>query len=105
MSGDGLRGRWPLAGDDALRDALIAAYAAPGRHYHDVLHLTEVLDRLDALQAAGARFDDQAVRLAAWFHDGVYDGTLDAEERSARWAESALAGVVPPPWRPRWPDW
>jgi predicted metal-dependent HD superfamily phosphohydrolase len=33
------------------------------------------------------------VRLAAWFHDGVYDGQPWAEDRSARWAERALPGA------------
>jgi predicted metal-dependent HD superfamily phosphohydrolase len=41
--------RWPLAEQDDLRDALVAAYADPSRGYHDTLHLTEVLDRLDEL--------------------------------------------------------
>ena len=35
--------------------------------------------------------------LAAWFHDAVYDGERDAEERSAAWAEDALAPLVPAP--------
>jgi len=84
--------RWPLADLD-LRDALLAEYADPGRGYHDTLHLTEVLDRLDELGAAGMGFDATVTALAAWFHDAVYDGERDAEERSAVWAEEALAGT------------
>ncbi|GCD90818.1 hypothetical protein [Nocardioides sp. LS1] len=58
-------------------------------------HLAEVCTRLDELEAGGESFDRLAVLLAAWFHDAVYDGQPGAEERSARWAESALpeAGV------------
>jgi predicted metal-dependent HD superfamily phosphohydrolase len=86
-----LAARWPLAGATRLRDELLAAWDRPG--YHDLLHLTEVLDRLDRLAAAGARFDDTTTRLAAWFHDAVYDGAADDEERSARWAEQALSAA------------
>ena len=88
--------RWPLDGQDALRDALLAAYGDAGRGYHDLRHLAEVLDRLDELATHGERFRALPVRLAAWFHDAVYDGRPGDEERSARWAEVALAGVVEP---------
>jgi predicted metal-dependent HD superfamily phosphohydrolase len=86
-----LADRWPLEEYDALRDELIVAYADPGRGYHDTRHLTEVLDRLDELTDAGATFARTQVALAAWFHDAVYDGLPDAEERSAAWAEAALS--------------
>ncbi|HQR27592.1 MAG TPA: hypothetical protein PLP61_11180 [Nocardioides sp.] len=90
-----LRGRWPLPGAATVRDALLEAWAAPSRAYHDLRHLTEVLDRLDELAGGGEDFPDVPVRLAAWFHDAVYDGRPGAEERSARWAEEALAGLLP----------
>lgn len=92
-----LSDRWPLPGALRARDALLAAYADPARGYHDLRHLGEVLDRLDEVAAHGACFDATTVGLAAWFHDGVYDGDRDAEERSAQWAEQALAGVLPDP--------
>jgi predicted metal-dependent HD superfamily phosphohydrolase len=90
-----LADRWPLEGSDTVRDELMAAYADPSRGYHDSRHLTEVLDRLDELANAGAGFDRLAVALAAWFHDAVYDGRPEAEERSAAWAETALAALEP----------
>jgi predicted metal-dependent HD superfamily phosphohydrolase len=80
--------RWPLDDRTDLRDELLAAWDRDG--YHDRLHLTEVLDRLDLLAQAGAPFDRTAVVLAAWFHDAVYAGADDDEERSAQWAERAL---------------
>lgn len=83
-----LADRWPLDDHHDLRDELLAAWDRPG--YHDLLHLTEVLDRLDRLAAEGAPFDRTAVALAAWFHDAVYEGSDDDEEQSARWAERAL---------------
>ncbi len=85
---------WPLPDGSTLRDELLAAYADPARGYHDTRHLGEVLQRLDELAGNGARFEELPVALAAWFHDGVYDGERDAEERSAVWAESALPGLV-----------
>jgi predicted metal-dependent HD superfamily phosphohydrolase len=86
-----LDGRWPLPDHLAHRDALLSAYGDPARGYHDLVHLTEVLDRLDELAGAGTPGDSVAVRLAAWFHDGVYDGLRGDEDRSALWAEEALA--------------
>lgn len=86
---------WPLPQAASLRDELVAAYAEPGRHYHDQRHLTELLARLDELAAAGTAYDDVPVRLAGWFHDAVYDCERDAEERSAVRAEHALAGLCP----------
>ncbi len=90
---------WPLAEHDDpaaedLRAALVAAYDASDRDYHDLRHLAEVLGRLDELAEHGVAFDTLSVRLAAWFHDSVYDGERDAEERSATWAEVALPGLV-----------
>lgn len=85
---------WPLADATDLRDELLTAYADPARGYHDVRHLAEVLTRLDELDGVGATFDRVPVLLAAWFHDSVYDGERDAEERSAVWAERALPGLV-----------
>ena len=89
-----LADRWPLDDHVELRDELLAVWDRDG--YHDRLHLTEVLDRLDALAAAGARFDDTTTRLAAWFHDAVYDGVPGQdEEESARLAEVSLRGLIP----------
>ena len=90
-----LSDRWPLPDSPDVRDAVVAAYADPSRGYHDTRHLGEVLDRLDELAGNGATYDETPVLLAAWFHDAVYDGERDAEERSAAWAEHALVEVAP----------
>ncbi|GAB2744271.1 HD domain-containing protein [Nocardioides pakistanensis] len=97
-----LENQWPgiLAAHGPLRDELVAAYAEDGRGYHDVRHLTEVLAHLDMLlaQPAAAGVDPTALRLAAWFHDAVYDGHRDDEERSAVLAEERLGATgVPDP--------
>ncbi len=90
-----LADRWPLPDAADLRDRLLEAYADPARGYHDLRHLGEVLGRLEELAGAGTAFDRLPVVLAAWFHDAVYAGAPDDEERSARWAEEALPGPVP----------
>ena len=80
---------WPAELPAALRETLEAAYADPGRGYHDRQHLFEVLTHVDELMSP----DDLArepVLLAAWFHDAVYDGRGDDEERSAQLALSSL---------------
>ncbi|MFA1544878.1 HD domain-containing protein [Actinomadura chokoriensis] len=65
-------------------------YGEPHRRYHTRAHLTAVLDLVDEL--AGHAADPDAVRLAAWFHDAVYDPErADNEERSACLAARMLA--------------
>ena len=86
-----LRRFWPERLPDSLRAELEAAYDDPGRGYHDRLHLAEVLGHVDDL-IAGDDPRREAVLLAAWFHDAVYDGRDDDEERSARLAEQELTG-------------
>ncbi|MFN8193251.1 MAG: hypothetical protein U0R80_03115 [Nocardioidaceae bacterium] len=91
---DSLVSRWPLTVGLPVRDELLASYGDAARGYHDLLHLTEVLDRLDELAASGCAFARVPVLLAAWFHDGVYDGLPGDEDRSAAWAERTLPGLV-----------
>jgi predicted metal-dependent HD superfamily phosphohydrolase len=91
---DDLRARWPLPGAVDLRERLLAAYDAPRRGYHDLTHLAEVLGHVDLL--ADEADDLEAVVLAAWFHDAVYDGGADDEERSAAWARDELPGAGVP---------
>ncbi|MFI6517429.1 HD domain-containing protein [Spirillospora sp. NPDC050679] len=85
--------RWvALAGPHARRigTELDARYGEGHRRYHTRAHLTAVLDLVDEL--ADHADDPDAVRLAAWFHDAVYDPQrADNEERSARLARRMLA--------------
>jgi predicted metal-dependent HD superfamily phosphohydrolase len=68
---------------------LIARWSQPHRRYHTVQHLTAVLDVVD--RYANLAADPDAVRLAVWFHDAVYDPAApDNEERSAQVAEATL---------------
>jgi len=74
---------------------LLDAWSEPHRTYHSLTHLRDVLCRVDELVADAD--DPDAVRLAAWFHDAVYRGLPDDEERSAQRAEHDLSalGVAP----------
>ena len=87
-----------LAGDSPTSrtewSALIAAWSEPHRRYHDLAHLAAVLGLVGEFAAAAA--DPAAVRLAAWYHDAVYDPTRpDNEAVSAQRARAGLRGLVP----------
>ncbi len=68
----------PLAGrvglSDGVFDRLAAAYGEPHRRYHTLTHIVEMLDCLD--QSRHLAVDEDAVALAVWFHDAVYDSTV-----------------------------
>src|SRR5882757_9391535 len=70
------------------QDALIAAYTAPGRHYHNLAHIRDCLVKLahvDGLSDAERDILSEAI----WWHDLVYDPTRsDNEELSAQLAEA-----------------
>ncbi len=74
--------------------ALLAAWAEPHRRYHSVAHLRDVLDSVELL--ADYAEDADAVRLAAWYHDSVYNGRPDDEELSAQRAEQDLSRLDVP---------
>lgn len=81
--------QWPDTVPATVAADLLRRYGQPQRHYHDLRHLGEVLAAVDQLAAHAA--DGRAVRLAAWFHDAVYDpGAPDNERRSAALARGAL---------------
>jgi predicted metal-dependent HD superfamily phosphohydrolase len=69
--------------------ALVRAYSEPGRYYHTLDHVRQVLATLDTF--GGQAADPAALQLAAWFHDVVYDSRAgDNEERSAQFAAETL---------------
>jgi predicted metal-dependent HD superfamily phosphohydrolase len=100
---DDLLAQWikalPPAPDPAAGAAITATGAElldrwqePHRHYHTVDHLAAVLSIVDAY--AGEAQDPQSVRLAAWFHDAVYNPRGgNNEELSARLAERTLPAL------------
>lgn len=69
--------------------SLIEAYNESQRHYHTLSHVEAMLAGLDDASAKRSEaskgedgVDRQAVQLAIWFHDCVYD-----PERGAPWNE------------------
>jgi len=70
---------------------VLACWAQPHRRYHGLSHLRAVLDSVDELAAYADDLD--AVLLGAWYHDAVYNGRADDEERSAQLAEADLAAL------------
>ncbi len=89
--------RLHAAGDpQPLADAVLTAWAEPGRRYHGLDHLLDCLAELDGAPADGA--DRDRVEAALWFHDAIYDPRAgDNEARSADWAGRALAELGIPP--------
>jgi predicted metal-dependent HD superfamily phosphohydrolase len=68
-----------------LAEQLLARYEEAHRAYHTVDHLAQVLRDLARIDA------DPRLRLAAWFHDAVYEpGSPDNETASATLARAEL---------------
>jgi predicted metal-dependent HD superfamily phosphohydrolase len=69
------------------REELVAAYTAPGRHYHNLAHIEDCLGALARVENLSA-LDREILSAAIWWHDVVYDATrADNEELSAQLAE------------------
>jgi predicted metal-dependent HD superfamily phosphohydrolase len=79
----------------SLLSQLVNAWSAPHRHYHSLRHLQECLQLLERWgRDEAARHE---VGIALWFHDAVYDPRReDNEDRSARWAVTALKDLGVP---------
>ena len=75
-----------LPGESAMAETiygrLIEFYGEPHRHYHTLNHIRHCLRELD--RAATLITDPDAVEMALWFHDAIYQpGAKDNERRSA----------------------
>jgi predicted metal-dependent HD superfamily phosphohydrolase len=98
--GKAARGAGATAGDADLEAAgacLLSRWSEPQRQYHDVTHLSAVLEVVDRFSSLAPHPD--RVRLAAWLHDAVYDPRApgDANERdSAELAEGLLTELGAP---------
>ncbi len=67
-------------------------YSQPHREYHNLMHIEDVLLRIEELEPPVEH--ELALALAAWFHDAVYQpGQDDNEDRSAYVAYDALEQI------------
>ncbi|WKA30183.1 HD domain-containing protein [Bradyrhizobium roseum] len=76
------------------REQLIAAYSAPGRHYHNLAHIEDCLAALARIENLSPREREILVE-AIWWHDVVYDATrADNEELSAQLSEQHVRADI-----------
>ncbi|XXT24898.1 hypothetical protein WME94_25525 [Sorangium sp. So ce429] len=81
---------------EPLWGAVRAAYGEPGRAYHDLAHVREVLCRVGEVGRDVGWRRPREVFLAALFHDAVYvPGRHDNEARSAELARQAVSHWLP----------
>jgi len=68
-----------------LLEELVLRYSEPHRRYHALPHVVSVLQTLDDLLEREPQEVVTSLRLAAWYHDIIYDTKArDNEEQSAR---------------------
>ena len=86
-------------GHDGIRavfDDLYARYTGADRRYHDIHHIDDCLRLFDTAAALASQPD--AIELAIWFHDAIYDShKSDNEAASASLADSTLMQLGVPP--------
>ena len=74
---------------------LVTRYSEPHRAYHTLEHIGHCLDELEQVRHLATNPD--AVELALWYHDAIYDTKAkDSEERSAMLAEEMVRSASLP---------
>jgi predicted metal-dependent HD superfamily phosphohydrolase len=84
----GLLRAWGVSPSSADRtfEEIVQANSGPGRFYHTLDHVMDVLATVDRLASHTRHLN--VVKLAAWLHDVIYNSKAsDNEERSAEYAE------------------
>jgi predicted metal-dependent HD superfamily phosphohydrolase len=76
-------------------DEVFTHYSDPSRFYHTLDHIRVVLETVESLALTVRNLN--AVKLAAWLHDVIYDSKAsDNEERSAAFAERVCQELAIP---------
>src|SRR3569832_2288945 len=66
---------------DAVQADLRRRLCGPDRRFHTLHHIHDCLDRLD--EVADKLDDRDAVEIALWFHDAVYEPSCAENERNS----------------------
>lgn len=70
---------------------LCEMYSVEGRHYHTVQHIEDCLSKLNAVSDCENR---EALQIAIWFHDAIYNPLRnDNEAESAKCADEWLTSI------------
>lgn len=86
-------GAGATAPTEQIRDAgqaLVDRWGSPGRSFHNLKHLVDVLSRVDELAEETHRPD--IVRLAAWYHGAIFDAA-DRKAYANRGGEDEIASA------------
>ena len=84
----------PIVADQSF-DGVCEHYSGLGRFYHTLDHVENVLGTVESLASLAPH--QNAVKLAAWLHDVIYDSRAsDNEERSADYAEQMCENLSIP---------
>ena len=78
---------------DQIRDAgqaLVDRWGSPGRSFHNLKHLVDVLVRVDEL--VEETHEPDVVRLAAWYHGAIFD-SADRKAYANRGGEDEIASA------------
>lgn len=71
----------------------VTLYSEENRHYHNLAHIEDCFNQLDKWPSYPSRAERDAIELAIWFHDIIYDTRrADNEESSAALAIHYLRG-------------
>src|SRR6266511_3359150 len=80
---------------ESLFNSIVEHYSAKNRAYHNLSHIQSLLSLSESLPDKIQNRD--ALYFAVWFHDVIYDTKRsDNEEKSAEFAEEALASLGVP---------
>ena len=78
--------KWPDINPNVIFDELVARYSEPHRAYHTLRHIEHGLAELESARSCPFQPvpDLEAIELALWYHDAVYDPGANNNESQSR---------------------